>query len=93
MGHYPAFAPRGYLNDKATKTIVVDPHFAPLVKEAFETFAQGDKTLNQMQDFFAERGILSRKVRKCERNRGGLKLHHDWIRRFLRNPRAAIRAR
>jgi site-specific DNA recombinase len=86
LGHYPSFAPRGYLNDKATKTIVVDPHLAPIINEAFETFAQGDKTLNDMQDFFAEHGILSRKVRKCARNRGGLKLHHDWIRRFLRNP-------
>jgi site-specific DNA recombinase len=86
MGFYPALAPRGYLNDRATKTIAVDPHEAPIFKGAFEAFAQGDKTLDAMQDFFAEHGILSKKRRKCIRNRGGLKLHHDWIRRFLRNP-------
>src|ERR1043166_8779045 len=86
MGIYPAQAPRGYVNDKATKTIGVDPHLAPIVKEAFETFAQGDKTLDAMQNFFAERGILSKKRFTRANCRGGLKLHHDWIRRFLRNP-------
>jgi site-specific DNA recombinase len=86
MGIFPALAPRGYLNDKATKTIVVDPGLAPIVKEAFETFAKGDKTLDHMRDFFARLGILSKKRFKTAKNRGGLKLHHDWIRRFLRNP-------
>ncbi len=56
------------------------------MKEAFATFSAGDKTLDDMQDFFAERGVLSIKRFKNANCRGGLKLHHDWIRRFLRNP-------
>jgi site-specific DNA recombinase len=86
LGHYPSRAPRGYLNDRATKTVMVDPHLAPIVKSAFETFAGGDKTLNDMQDFFAKHGILSKKCYKMKWNQGGLKLHIDWVRRFLRNP-------
>ncbi len=85
-GIYPGRAPRGYLNDKATKTIVVDPGLAPIVKGAFESFAMGDKTLNDMQDFFADNGILSKKHKNDPRTRGGLKIKHDWIRHFLRNP-------
>jgi site-specific DNA recombinase len=75
-----------YLNDRATKTIAVDPHLAPIVKNAFEVFAEGDKTLDYMQTFFAEHGILSKKRFKTKLNRGSLKLHVDLVRRFLRNP-------
>jgi site-specific DNA recombinase len=84
MGLYPGLAPRGYLNDKATRTIVLDPTLAPVVKRAFELYAEGHSTLDQMQEFFLTNAILSE--RKGARGRGGLKVHHDWIRRFLRNP-------
>jgi site-specific DNA recombinase len=85
MGVFPGLAPRGYMNDKATKTIVLDPHLAPVVKRAFEVYAEGDKTLDDMQVFFADHGIVSKKY-KNRGNKGGLKLHVDLIRRFLRNP-------
>lgn len=60
MGIYPSIAPRGYLNDKATKTIVVDPHLAPIVKEAFEVFSEGNKTLDNMQDFLPSAAFFPR---------------------------------
>ena len=84
MGFCPSKAPRGYVNDKAAKTILVDPQEAPIVKRAFELYAKGGSTLDDMQDFFVSEGILSKK--RNRRQKGGLKVHHDWIRRFLRNP-------
>ncbi len=84
MGIYPSIAPFGYLNDKATKTIVLDPGLAPIAKAAYEAYAVGDKTLDAMQAFFAARGVLSKK--RNRKAKGGLLVHHDWIRRFLRNP-------
>jgi site-specific DNA recombinase len=84
MGYFPGLAPCGYLNDKGTKTIVVDPHTAPLVKEAFETFAQGDKTLEYMQEFFGKHGIVTKK--RNRNDTGGKTLSVERVRRILRNP-------
>ena len=84
MGVFPGLAPRGYVNDKGTKTVVIDPQLAPVVRRAFETYAEGNCTLDAMQAFFADNGILSKKYK--ERGKGGLRLHIDWVRRFLRNP-------
>jgi site-specific DNA recombinase len=84
MGHFPGPAPRGYLNDKASKTIFPDPHFAPIMKRAFEVYAEGDKTLEFMQNFFAKHGILS--ATRGKRFKGGRLVHVDWVRRILRNP-------
>ena len=61
MGIYPACAPRGYMNDKGTKTVVIDPTLAPIIKRAFEAYAEGNRTLDNMQDFLAENGVLSKK--------------------------------
>ena len=84
MGVYPSIAPRGYLNDKGTKTIVIDPTLAPIMKRAFEAYAEGNRTLDSMQDFLAEHGVFSKKLGSC--NKGGMKVRHDRIRRMLRNP-------
>ena len=84
MGIYPSLAPRGYVNDKGTKTIIIDPTLAPIMKRAFEEYAEGNRTLDNMQDFLAENGVLSKKHNS--RNKGGMKVRHDRIRRMLRNP-------
>ncbi|MGO8696128.1 MAG: recombinase family protein [Limisphaerales bacterium] len=54
------------------------------MKRAFEEYAEGNRTLNYMQNFMAEHGVLSKK--QDSRCKGGLKVHHDRIRRMLRNP-------
>lgn len=41
-GICPGLAPVGYLNDVRSKTIVVDKRYAPLVKQAFELYSDGD---------------------------------------------------
>ncbi len=84
MGHYPSAAPRGYLNDKATKTVVLDHELAPVIKRAFELYARGDQTIEMMRDFFYHQGMLTRRT-NCK-VRGGLKVHEDFVRRLLRNP-------
>ena len=84
MGIYPCRAPTGYINDKGTKTIVIDPHLAPIIRRAFETYTEGTLTLDDMQDFLAEHGVLSKK--QDSRHKGGMKIRHDRIRRILRNP-------
>jgi site-specific DNA recombinase len=84
MGYFPGLAPVGYLNDKGTKTIVLDPHTAPLVVEAFKAYAEGDKTLEQIQEFFATHGILTKK--RNRNDTGGKTLGVERVRRILRNP-------
>jgi site-specific DNA recombinase len=84
MGIYPSLAPRGYINDKGTKTVIIDPTLAPVIKRTFEVYAEGDRTLDNIKDFLAENGVLSKKLGSW--NKGGMKVHHDRIRRMLRNP-------
>jgi hypothetical protein len=54
------------------------------MKRAFEAYAEGNRTLDNMQDFLAEHGVFSKK--QGTRRPGGIKIHHDRIRRMLRNP-------
>ena len=85
LGNFPAKAPRGYINDKGTKTIVLDPHLAPLMKRAFELYAEGNSTIDDMGAFFAENGLVTKKL-KDKRYKGGQRLATDLIRSLLRNP-------
>ena len=59
-GEYPSMAPVGYLNDPRTKTIVVDPVRAPVIKQVFELFATGKYRIMDISAFLAKHGIVSR---------------------------------
>ena len=59
-GEYPCIAPLGYVNDYRTKRIIVDRERAPIVKEAFERYATGEVTLDDLRNFFADHNIRSR---------------------------------
>ena len=76
-GEYPSLAPIGYLNDVRTKTIAVDKRKTKTIKSAFELYAQGNSTLQDISDFLARHGILSR---------GGKRIHKDRIKFILSNP-------
>ena len=76
-GEYPGVAPIGYLNDVRTKSIVVDKKKAPIIRRAFELYAQGDKRLEDIADFLAQNGILSS---------GGKRIKRDRISFILSNP-------
>jgi len=56
-GEYPCKAPIGYLNDYRTKRIIVDRERAPLVKEAFERYAAGSTTLDDLRQFFTDHHV------------------------------------
>ena len=76
-GEYPSVAPIGYINNVRTKSVIVDKKKARVIREAFEFYAQGDKRLEDVCDFFAQRGILSR---------GGKRIHKTRATFILSNP-------
>ena len=77
LGHYPSIAPIGYINDVRTKTIIIDKRRAPLVIEAYELYAVGDKTLQDIADFLYSKGIMTK---------GKKPLTKDQIKYMLTNP-------
>jgi DNA invertase Pin-like site-specific DNA recombinase len=76
-GEYPSVAPVGYINDVRTKTIVVDRKKARIIRSAFEYYASGNARLEDVADFLARRGILSR---------GGKRIHKTRVAFILSNP-------
>ncbi len=50
-------APVGYLNEPRLRTVVPDPVMAPLVKQAFETYATGKYTLVELRKQMNDAGL------------------------------------
>ena len=76
-GEYPSVAPIGYINDVRTKSVVVDKKKARIIREAFELYAKGNSRLEDIANFLAQRGILSR---------GGKRIHKTRATFILSNP-------
>ena len=76
-GEYPGPAPIGYINDSRTKTVVVDRKKAKIIRGAFELYAEGNSRLEDISDFLAQRGIMSR---------GGKRIHKTRATFILSNP-------
>ncbi len=76
-GEYPGPAPIGYLNDSRIKLVVVDRKKSKIIKAAFEFYAQGDKTLEDVSRFLAQQGIATK---------GGKVWHKDRVKYLLTNP-------
>jgi DNA invertase Pin-like site-specific DNA recombinase len=76
-GEYPGQAPIGYVNNRLTKLVAVDPKRAKVVVEVFERYAEGNLRLEDVSNIFAERGIVSR---------GKKPFHLDHVRFILANP-------
>src|SRR3989338_5076186 len=57
-GEFPGPAPIGYLNDLRTRTIVIDPKKAPLIRKAYEIYSQGISRLEDISNFLADNGML-----------------------------------
>ena len=76
-GEYPSVAPIGYINDVRTKSIVVDRKKAKVIKAVFEFYAKGNARLEDVSDFLAQRGIMSR---------GGKRIHKTRATFILSNP-------
>ncbi|KKT02312.1 MAG: recombinase [Candidatus Peregrinibacteria bacterium GW2011_GWF2_43_17] len=76
-GEYPSIAPIGYINDVRNKTIIVDKKKSKIIKAAFELYAEGNARLEDVSDFLAQKGALSR---------SGKRIHKDRITFILKNP-------
>ena len=76
-GEFPSTAPVGYLNDVRRKIIVIDRKKSKVVREAFELYVKGNSRLEDISNFFYERGV---------RSIYGNKLHKDRIKCILSNP-------
>jgi DNA invertase Pin-like site-specific DNA recombinase len=56
----PGYVPTGYLNDTETKTIIPDPERAPLIKEAFELYASGDYSVQELTKIMRSNGLTTK---------------------------------
>lgn len=83
LGECPRPAPWGYLNDTRAKRWVIDPRLAPAVKGAFELYAEGEATLEDVSAFLARNGVLSR---SSKRFKGGQPLARARITKLLQDP-------
>jgi DNA invertase Pin-like site-specific DNA recombinase len=76
-GLYPSYAPLGYLNDRLTRTLVLDPERADLVQALFETHAETEMSLLDLTHWAERRGLRTRK---------GQSLQRSTIHKLLSNP-------
>ncbi|OQY69199.1 hypothetical protein B6D29_00090 [Microgenomates bacterium UTCPR1] len=79
-GWQPTPPPIGYRSvggDKQRKTCEPDPYEAPIIKQLFEMYATGNYSILGIQDWLADKNILSRK---------GTPLGHSVICNILNNP-------
>ena len=86
-GEMPGVAPIGYYNDPKTKTAKVDRKTAPIIRQAFELYARGDKRLDEIADFLYANGIRTRSGKVGGKKTTGKKPYHkNRIKRILTNP-------
>jgi site-specific DNA recombinase len=76
-GIWPLRSPLGYLNDRKSRTIVVDPIRGPLVRKAFELYATGEYTFDQITETVNGLGLT---------NRDGMPLGRSQYHRMLQHP-------
>ena len=76
-GEWPNHAPFGYLNDRQTKTITIDPVRSVYVIKAFELYATGRYGFKEISDILYSEGL---------RTRSGKKVFRGHIHRFISQP-------
>src|SRR6266851_2863464 len=78
QGHWPSFAPIGYVNSPVTRRIEPDPERAPLIAKLFEWYATGEVSLKAVTAKGAEAGLTNRS--------SGQPLVRSKIHQILQNP-------
>jgi site-specific DNA recombinase len=81
-GEFPSSAHIGYLNDVRTKRIIVDPHLAPIIRGAFELYAEGNSRLEDIGNYFFEHGLKTGNRSPWAKG-GGRQFHKDKVKRIL----------
>jgi DNA invertase Pin-like site-specific DNA recombinase len=85
-GEMPGLAPLGYINDVRTKTIWADKKLAEIVRQAFELYATGTKTLDDIAAFLYANGVKTRGRRRKKgepKSAGGKQWHASRVKRML----------
>ena len=78
QGHWPTVAPVGYVNNRVTHRIDVDPVRGPLVARVFELYATGEYSL---------KALHAKRVRdRPTPPRGDRRMTKSEIHRMLQNP-------
>ena len=77
QGGYPRKAPLGYLNDKNTRTIVLNPSTSSHVVKLFELYATGTYSLERIADELYKNGL---------RTRNGGKVIKSSLHRIIQEP-------
>lgn len=77
QGIYPFNAPIGYINQGGGKVKTIDPVMGPLVSTAFELYASGKFSMNQLRAEMLKRGLRG--------SRGGM-FSLEGTAKMLRNP-------
>ena len=86
-GRYPRGAPLGYYNDPRAKAIKIDRKTAPIVRQAFELYAHGDKRLDEIADFLYANGLQTSQGKIRGVKTTGKKPHsRTRVTRMLSNP-------
>ena len=67
-GGWPNRAPLGFLNDKATRTLVIDPTRAKYIPRAFELYLTGSHGFNDISDILYSEGFRSRTDKKVTKS-------------------------
>ena len=67
-GEWPSHAPFGYVNDKVSKTIVVDPVRSKYVKRAYDLYLTGSFSFKEISNILHEEGLRTRTERKVLRS-------------------------
>ena len=76
-GNFPGLAPLGYFNDPRIKLVAVDKKKSKIVRRAFELYAEGTSRLEDVADFLAQEGIITK---------GGKPIKKDQVKYMLSNP-------
>jgi DNA invertase Pin-like site-specific DNA recombinase len=67
-GIWPQWAPIGYLNDRKTRTIIIDEGKAPFIKRVFELYSSGEHTLEEIRNKINSIGLVGRKDKPLSRS-------------------------
>src|SRR3989344_5201525 len=76
-GGWPNHAPYGYLNDRATKTVLVDNNSAHHIKRIFELYGSGGHHLREVAKILYEEGF---------RTHTGKMIRSGYVHRIIKNP-------
>jgi DNA invertase Pin-like site-specific DNA recombinase len=78
QGHWPSFAPIGYVNSPVTRRIEPDPERAPMIAQLFEWYASGESSLKELTRKAAAAGLTNRS--------SGRPLARSKLHQLLQNP-------